>query len=110
MRRGEIWWVRMPVPSGRRPVVLASRNLAYAVRSKVTVVEVTTRARGLETEVPLGRRDGLPRACCANADNLITIDKSWLEERMGALSADKMKRLDHALALALGLPTKSGDE
>ena len=27
-------------------------------------------------------RDGLPRACSANADNFITIDKSWLAERL----------------------------
>jgi mRNA interferase MazF len=104
MRRGEVWWAEIPVPSGRRPVVLISRNIAYAARSKVTVMEVTARMRGLETEIPLGVRDGLPRACCANADNLITIDKSWLAERIGALSVEKMKRLDHALVLALGLP------
>jgi mRNA interferase MazF len=103
MWRGEIWWARMPAPAGRRPVVLASRELAYAIRTRFTVVEVTTRARGLETEVPLGTRDGLPRACCANADNLATIPKAWLEERIGALGADKLKRLDRALALALGL-------
>jgi len=103
MRRGEIWWASMPVPSGRRPVVLVSRNIAYVVRSRVTVIEVTTRARGLETELPLGVRDGLPRACFANADSVITIDKSWLEERVGLLGPEKMRRLDHALALSLGL-------
>jgi mRNA interferase MazF len=103
MRRGEVWWAEIPIPAGRRPVVLVSRNIAYVARSKVTVMEVTTRIRGLETEVPLGVRDGLPRACCANADNLITIDKSWLAERIGMLSGEKMKRLDCALLLALGL-------
>src|SRR5207244_1441261 len=103
MRRGEIWWAKMPVPSGRRPVVLASRDVAYAVRSRVTVVEITTRIRGIETEVPLGARDGLPRRCCANADNILTIDKSWLDERVGVLSPDKMRRFDRALSLALGL-------
>ncbi len=85
-------------------MVLISRNIAYVARRKVTVMEVTTRVRGLETEIPLGVRDGLPRVCCANADNLITIDKSWLAERIGALGVEKMKRLDRALVLALGLP------
>ncbi len=94
----------MPVPAGRRPVVLVSRNVAYVVRSKITVIEVTTRVRGLETEVSLGIRDGLSKACCANADNIITIDKSWLDARIGLLGADKLRRLDRALALALGLP------
>jgi mRNA interferase MazF len=103
MRRGEIWWAHMPVTSGRRPVVLVSRNVAYVARSKITVIEVTTRVRGLETEVPLGLRDGLPRTCCANADNVVTIDKAWLDEQIGTLGPEKMKRLDQALALALGL-------
>jgi mRNA interferase MazF len=105
MRRGEIWWAEIPIRSGRRPVVLVSRSIAYVARSKVTVVEVSTRVRAIETEVVLGTREGLPRACCANADNLLTIDKAWLDERVGALTADKLARLDRALLLALGLPT-----
>ncbi len=104
MRRGDVWWARLPVPVGRRPVVLVSRDLAYVARSRVAVIEVTTRVRGIETEVCLGSRDGLPRTCCANADNVLTIDKAWLDERVGALSAEKLRRLDRALALALGLP------
>jgi mRNA interferase MazF len=103
MRRGEIWWATLPIPSGRRPVVLVSRNLAYRVRSKVSVIEVTTRERGLETEVPLGVREGVSRTCWGNADNIATIDKKWLEQRIGALGREKMEKLDRALALALGL-------
>ena len=30
MKRGEIWWVGMPLPAGKRPVVLASRDSSYA--------------------------------------------------------------------------------
>ena len=33
MRRGEVWWADLPAPAGRRPVVLLSRNEAYAVGS-----------------------------------------------------------------------------
>jgi mRNA-degrading endonuclease toxin of MazEF toxin-antitoxin module len=67
------------------------------------VIEVTTRARGLETEVPLGAREGLSKTCWGNADKIATIDKTWLEERIGALGRAKMERLDRALGLALGL-------
>lgn len=103
MRRGEIWWAILPIPSGRRPVVLVSRDLAYKVRSKISVIEVTTRARGIETEIPLGAREGLPRERWANADNIATIDKAWLVERIGALGREKIERLDRALGLTLGL-------
>ena len=54
MRRGEIWWANLPIPAGRRPVVLVSRNVAYVARNKVTAIEITTHVRGLESEVPLG--------------------------------------------------------
>lgn len=103
MRRGEIWWAALPLPAGRRPVVLVSRNLAYEVRSKVSVIEVTTRSRGLETEVALGAREGLSKMCWGNADNIATIDKTWLVERIGALGRAKMEKLDRALGLAVGL-------
>lgn len=103
MKRNEIWWAKLPEPLGRRPVVLVSRDLAYAVRANITVVEVTTRIRNLETEVPLGPRDGLPKPCVANADNLHTIPKSQLDVKLGPLRADKSRALDAAIKLALGL-------
>ncbi|RPJ34838.1 MAG: type II toxin-antitoxin system PemK/MazF family toxin [Planctomycetaceae bacterium] len=54
MRRGEVWWADLPPPTGRRPVVLLSRDDAYAVRALVTVAPVTTRIRSIPAEVPLG--------------------------------------------------------
>jgi mRNA interferase MazF len=101
--RGEVWWARLPAPAGRRPVVIVSRESSYAVRASVTVVEVSRRVRGIPTEVPLGKREGLPAKCVANADNLLTIPKVWLDARAGALAPDKRTALDAALRFALGL-------
>lgn len=103
MRRGEVWWAVLPEPGGRRPVVLVSRDASYAVRSAVTVVEVSTKARGIAAEVALGKRDGLPRACVANTDNVVTIPKAWLHEWITALAPSKLALLDEALRFALGL-------
>jgi mRNA interferase MazF len=103
MKRGEVWWARLPAPAGRRPVVLVSRDAAYAVRTSVTVVEVSTTIRGISSEVPLGARDGLPRKCVANADNLVTIPKGWLDERIAALGSEKVVLLDEALRFSLGM-------
>lgn len=103
MNRGEVWWARLPPPAGRRPVVLVSRSAAYAVRTSVTVVEVSTRVRAIASEVPLGPRDGLPRRCAANADNVVTIPKFWLEERLTELRPEKVAEVDAALRYALGL-------
>lgn len=103
MKRGEIWWARLPLPAGRRPVVLVSRDSAYAVRASVTVVEVSTTLRGIPTEVPLGKRDGLPKRCVANTDSLVTIPKAWLEARIAPLQSEKLAALDAALSFSLGL-------
>jgi mRNA interferase MazF len=101
MKRGEIWWARV---DKRRPVVLLSRQEAYEVRAMVIVAPATTTVRGFALEVKLGRREGLPRECVVNCDWLVTIPKSDLIERAGALSAVKMRKIDDALRFALGLP------
>ncbi len=104
MRRGEVWWADLPTPAGSRPVVLLSRNEAYAVRELVTVAPVTTRIRQIPTEVPLGEKEGLPKKCVANLDTVTTIPKRTLTERITTLAPEKLSAVDAALKFALGLP------
>ena len=103
MRRGEVWWADLPQPVGRRPVVLVSRDEAYEVRRNVAVVEVTTVARGLATEVKLGHRDGLPKASVANADGIHTLPMALLRQRISGLGAERIAQIDDALRFALAL-------
>jgi len=103
VRRGEIWWAELAPPAGRRPVLLLSRNEAYAVRELVTVAPVTTRIRHIASEVSLGLEDGLPRPCVVNLDSITTIAKGSLRERLTSLSLDKLKEVEVALHFALGL-------
>ena len=103
MRRGEVWWADLPVPAGRRPVVLLSRNEAYAVRELVTVAPVTTRVRQIPTEVVLGVAEGLPKPCVANLDTITTIPKNTLSERITILSSEKLTAVERAVKFALGL-------
>ncbi len=103
MRRGEVWWAELPPPVGRRPVVLLSRNAAYRVRELVTVAAVTTRVRGIPSEVPLGAEEGLPRDCAANLDSITTIPKRSLAARVSLLSPSKLAHVERALHFSLGL-------
>ena len=103
MKRGEIWWAELPRPAGRRPVILLSRDEAYEVRRLVTIAPITTRVRSIPVEVPLGRKDGMPRECVANLDTVTTIPKDALRERLTVLSRSKMATVDAALKFALGL-------
>lgn len=103
MRRGEVWWAEFPPPAGLRPVVLLSRDEAYTVRSLVIVCPVTTRIRGIPSEVPLGPDDGLVRDSVANLDVITTIAKTSLRERIAALRPAKLRAVDAAIHFALGL-------
>lgn len=102
MRRGEIWWADLPAPAGRRPVVLLSRNEAYAVRDLVTIAPVTTRIRDIPSEVPLTSADGVPKRCVVNLDTITTIPKRSLASRLAALSPTKIDAVNAALKFALG--------
>lgn len=103
MRRGEVWWAELPPPAGARPVLLLSRDEAYAVRALVTVAPLTTRIRSIPVEAELGTGDGLDRRCVVNLDSAVTIAKRRLRRRLTALDRDKQSRADAALRFALGL-------
>lgn len=100
MKRGEIWWARL---DKRRPVVLVSRQEAYAVRAMVIAAPVSTTIRGFAVEVKVGPNEGLPRAGVVNCDWLVTVPKADLIERAGRLAPAKVRQLDEALRFALGL-------
>ena len=103
MRRGEVWWAELPPPIGRRPVVLLSQDVAYRVRTSVTVGIVTRVARNIPVEVPLRPEDGMPRRCVVNLDDILTIPKARLVERITMLSPQKMTAVARAVVFALDL-------
>ncbi len=89
--------------AGRRPVVLLSRDEAYAVRALVTMAPLTTRIRQIRSEVTLGPDDGLSNPCVANLDTITTIPIAQLRDRITMLSTTKLRALDAAIRFALGL-------
>ncbi len=103
MNRGEVWWADLAAPAGRRPVLLLSRDGAYARRDSLTVAPITTRTRGIRTEVVLGPDEGLPRRSVVNLDNMLTMDKTALLRYAGALSGAKLRAVEDAIHFALGL-------
>lgn len=103
MRRGEVWWAELPLPIGRRPVVLLSRDAAYRVRTSVTIGMITRTIRAIPVEVPLGMEDGMPQGCVVNLDDILTIPKARLVERITTLSPQKMTAVAKAIIFALDL-------
>ena len=103
MKRGEVWWADLEPQAGMCPVLLLSRNEAYAVRKLVTIAPVTTRVRNIPSEVPLGLEDGLPKPCVVNLDTITTIVKASLRDRLTTLSVEKQNAVEVALHFALGM-------
>lgn len=103
MRRGEIWWVELPSPIGRRPTLLLSRDSAYKIRTSITVAMVTRNVRGIPVEVLIGPEEGMPVECAVSLDNILTIPKSRLRQRITALPPTKMTAVAKAVVFALDL-------
>ena len=102
MKQYEIWWAALPKPAGKRPVLLLSRDDAYTFLHKFVAAEITNTIRKIPIEVPLGVREGLPKPCVVNCDNLRTISKQDLTERIGQLQAAKVREVKRAVGYALG--------
>jgi len=98
VKQYEIRWAELPAPAGRRSVLLLSRDDAYAYLNKFVVAEISTTIRDIPVEVSLGRREGLPRPCVANFDNLRTISRTALQERISRLAPKRI----HEVKVAAG--------
>ena len=103
MRRGEVWWADLEPPSGRRPVLLLTRDPVLELRTSVTIATITRTIRGIPVEVPLGPEDGMPSKCVVNLDDINTISKSMLRAQITALSIAKMAEVNKAIIFALDL-------
>ncbi|HKW99704.1 MAG TPA: type II toxin-antitoxin system PemK/MazF family toxin [Bryobacteraceae bacterium] len=100
MKPYEVWWADLPKPAGRRPVLLLTRTHAYAYLHKFVVAEITSTVRGIPIEVPLGSREGFTKPCLANCDNLRTVARSRLVQRLGALHSSRQNEVKRAIGYA----------
>jgi len=93
----------MVPPIGRRPVLLLSRDSVYDTRTRLTVAPITRTIRNIPSEVKLNLEDGMPSLCIVSLDDILTIQKLRLINRITTLSPEKMAEVAGAIAFALGL-------
>ncbi|MCK5155443.1 MAG: type II toxin-antitoxin system PemK/MazF family toxin [Spirochaetales bacterium] len=103
MNRGDIWFVDLGGKTGRRPVVIITRQHVIEHLNKVAVVEITTKGKGYPTEVFIGQKGNLPASSFVQADNIHTIPKNRLVKYVGTLDAHTMIEISFKMILALGL-------
>jgi len=101
MKQYEIWWADLPQPAGRRPVLLLSRDDAYAVLSKFIAAEITATVRHIPIEVPLSASEGMPKPCVVNCDNLRTISKAHLVKKISKLAPKRVYEVKRAIGYAM---------
>lgn len=99
-RRGEVWFA--DVPGKKRPVLVLSRDPMGRLLHAVICAPITSRKRGLATEVVLGPEAGLAHESVANFDNTFLLSRRLLVRRLGRASRAAMDDACRALATATG--------
>ena len=110
-RRGELYFadlnpVRGHEQGGRRPVLIIQNDIGNRFSPTTIVAPLTTafsrKVYPTEVRVKAGT-GGLPRASSVLLNQIKTIDKERLEERIGQFDERVMRQVDEAIKISLGL-------
>lgn len=100
MNRGEIWWYELPDDDGR-PGCILTRSGAIPVLTSVLVAPATRTRRNIPTHVHLDVEEGMPYPCALSFDNVLTVPKALITEKITTLGPDKLDELCRALNAAV---------
>jgi mRNA interferase MazF len=112
MNRGEIWWASLSPPKGsgpgyRRPVLIVQANSFNRSAISTVLVAVITSNLALAQapgNVRISKAEsGLSKPSVVNISQVLTIDRSLVTERGGALSERAMAKVNEGLKLVLAL-------
>lgn len=112
IQRGEIWWASLPDPAAsepgyRRPVlVIQSNDFNRSRIATIIAVVITSNLKLIEApgNVILPKKaSGLSKDSVANVSQVITLDKSFLTERIGVIPNYILEQVEAGLRLVMGL-------
>jgi mRNA interferase MazF len=112
VNRGEVWWADLGLPRGsapalRRPVVIISAdayNRSELHTVTVAVLTTNTQLAALPGNVSVpAHLEAVDADSVVNVTHIATVDRSALEDRMGALPDWLMAHVDAGLGRALAL-------
>ena len=114
IQRGDIYFADLTPAtgseqSGIRPVLIVQNNIGNLHSPTVIAAAITGYVKGKRqpTHVRLkGAACGLFRDSTVLLEQLRTLDKSRLDEYMGNVGEDKMREVDAALNISVGLAKK----
>ena len=112
IKRGQIWWAELPEPVGsgtgyRRPLLIIQSNDFNKSKINTIIAAVITsniRLSAAPGNILLStQKSKLPKESVINVSQLITIDKSFLTEKVNTLSNLIMANVDEGVRLVLQL-------
>ena len=112
MKRGEVWWAELPEPIAsepgfRRPVLILQADQFNRSRINTVVAAAITSNMKLAAapgNVSLPKRSAnLGRESVVNVSQIVTLDKSFLRERVGRLQDPKLREVEEGVRLVLAL-------
>ena len=111
VHRGDIYYADLsPVvgseQGGVRPVLIVQNDVGNRLSPTVIAAAITSQQNkaNLPTHITLNAVDsGLARDSIVLLEQVRTLDKHRLKERMGRLDDDSMDQVDHALSISFGL-------
>ena len=115
VRRGEIYYADLsPVvgseQGGMRPVLIVQNDIGNRHSPTVIAAAITSQQNKtrLPTHIEISARDyGLSRKSVVLLEQIRTLDKRRLRERMGCLDTALMQRVDDTIAVSFGLTDKN---
>jgi len=109
--QGDVCWASLPDPTGsgpgvRRPVAVVQGDACNASRlATVVVVPLTSNLRWASAPGNVllpSKRSGLPRDSVANVSQIVAIDRTILNERVGRLPMTDIELILNGIDLVLG--------
>lgn len=112
IQQGEIWWAELPEPRGsepgfRRPVVVVQGDAFNHSRIN-TILCVTISSNLRLTDAPGNvllpvSVSRLPKESVANVSQVITLDRTFLTERVCRLPPGLLRAIQDGILLVLGM-------
>ena len=112
VRRGEIWWANLPEPTGsepgfRRPVLVVQSDEFNQSRIATVIAIVLTSnlklAQAPGNVLLPSKATNLSKDSVANISQVITVDKSFLTEKVGGIPSHLFEQVENGLRLVLDL-------